>query len=266
MQKSTQLKLLNDIISIIVGQNSVEIVNLLYGKKNVNEFIIAKKLNVTINQARNILYKLAEDGLVSFIRKKDKKNGGWYTYFWRLENVRALAVLKQKIIREIEGLEKLLISKQIKTFYFCPDGDVEMIEENALLYDFTCPECGKVLEIKDNREIIKEIEERVCELKKRLGLVNAEIWELEKKNMALKSRRKRTEERKKKKERENKRRLKKQAEKIMKKIPKKGLRKKDKKKKILKKIGKKKLKKKSKVRGKMSKKKRARKTTKRGKR
>ena len=50
-----------------------EIVDLLYGKANVNEFLIAKKLNVTINQARNILYKLGDEGLVSFIRKKDKK-------------------------------------------------------------------------------------------------------------------------------------------------------------------------------------------------
>ena len=140
-----------------------------------------------------------------------------------------MVVLKQKISKEIESLEKLLVSKQIKTFYICPDGDVEMIEENALLHDFTCPECGKVLEIKDNKEVIRQIEERVGELRKRLSLVDAEIEELEKKHRAVKTRRKRTEERKKKKEREDKRILKKQEKKIMKRVSEKILRKKDKK-------------------------------------
>ena len=70
-----QIKLLKDIVSSIVGQSPAKIVDLLYGKKNVNEFLIAKKLKLTINQTRNILYKLADEGLVGLVRKKASKKG-----------------------------------------------------------------------------------------------------------------------------------------------------------------------------------------------
>ena len=83
-------KFLKDVVSIIVGKYAEPIVDLLNSKKHVNEFIIAKKLDITINQTKNILYKLSDHGLVSSIRKKDKKKG-WYTYFWKIEIIKAQA-------------------------------------------------------------------------------------------------------------------------------------------------------------------------------
>lgn len=74
-------KFLREYISIVAGSGADKILAILFNKKNVNEFLIAKKLNMTINQTRNILYKLADGGLVHFMRKKDLKSGGWYTYF-----------------------------------------------------------------------------------------------------------------------------------------------------------------------------------------
>ena len=71
-------KFLKEVIVIVVGKQAEEIADLLDSSKHVNEFSIAKKLDITINQTRNILYKIADKGLVSSIRKKDKKKG-WYT-------------------------------------------------------------------------------------------------------------------------------------------------------------------------------------------
>ncbi len=71
-----QEKILKKIVPQFAGQGSEKLVDLLFKKQNVNEFLIAKKLNLTINQTRNMLYKLADEGLVEFIRKKDKKKGG----------------------------------------------------------------------------------------------------------------------------------------------------------------------------------------------
>jgi transcription factor E len=76
-----QTKLLSEVVNEIAGKQASDILNLLIGKKDVNEFLIAKKLKLTINQVRNILYKLSNFNLVTFTRKKDKKKG-WYTYFW----------------------------------------------------------------------------------------------------------------------------------------------------------------------------------------
>jgi len=66
-------KFLKEVVVITVGKQAEPIADLLNAKKHVNEFIIAKKLGLTINQTRNILYKISNSGLVSFIRKKDKK-------------------------------------------------------------------------------------------------------------------------------------------------------------------------------------------------
>ncbi len=197
-----QVQLLKDVVSSVVNPGSVGIIDLLYGKENVNEFIIAKKLKITINQARNILYKMADEGMVSFNRKKDKKNGGWYTYFWTLDTAKSLQVLREKITSELNGLNSQLASKQTKQFYYCPNDDTEMSEENALLHDFTCPECGEVFLAKDNSNQIKEIEDKVTSLYAKLELIDKELGGIRVKEEASRKRRDKAEERKKKAERD----------------------------------------------------------------
>jgi len=193
-----QVKFLKDIVVSISGPNSIKIVDLLYGKVNVNEFDISKKLKITINQTRNILYKLADYGLVSFTRKKDKKNGGWYTYFWTLDTHKSLIVLRNNLGKSVIHLEHQLNSKQTKQFYHCENCDVEMSEENALMHDFTCPECGEVFSAKDNVSSISEIKSRIEEFKGQMNLIDKEIGIIVEKEEAAKERRRKAEERKKK--------------------------------------------------------------------
>ncbi len=106
-----QVKFLKSIVETLVGKQAVPIIDLLTGKEHVNEFLIAKKLGLTINQTRNILYKLSDSGLVSSTRKKDKKKG-WYTYFWKLEVLKSLEFLKSVLEKNAEN-----ISNQIKKFF-----------------------------------------------------------------------------------------------------------------------------------------------------
>ena len=167
--------LIKEIVIVISGIDSEKIVDLLYGKENVNEFDIAKKLKITINQARNILYKLADYGMVSFTRKKDKKNGGWYTYFWTLDTFKSLLVLKGKIKKEIGEIQNQLQSRNTKRFYHCPSCDIEMIEENALLHNFICPECGEVFQLKDNTESVLVLDGHLEKAQKRVSIVDQEL-------------------------------------------------------------------------------------------
>ena len=51
-----QVKLLHDLVEELAGVDTGRIVEILFGKKDVNEFLIAKKMELTINQVRNILY------------------------------------------------------------------------------------------------------------------------------------------------------------------------------------------------------------------
>ncbi len=167
-------KLLTEIVISIAGKQAEEIVNLLDGEKYVNEFIIAKKLNLTINQTRNILYKISDEGLVSFIRKKDKRKG-WYTYFWKIEVLKSLEFLKENLTKKMDQISHQIKSRQTKEFYACETCNIEFSEESALIHDFTCNECGNIVSRKDNAQAIKEYTKELDKLKRERELVEEEI-------------------------------------------------------------------------------------------
>jgi transcription factor E len=169
---------LNEVISIVVGKPAESIVNLLEGDKYVNEFIIAKKLDLTINQARNILYKISDNGLVSSIRKKDKKKG-WYTYFWKIEVLKSLEFLRELVLKNLTQMKNQIKSRETKRFYVCERCNIEFNEENAMLHDFTCNECGEVFSVKDNEKVIKEFKKNEEKLENKLKMINEQI-EIEK--------------------------------------------------------------------------------------
>ena len=105
-------------MAIVVGKQTEEIVDLLDSKKYINEFVLAKKLDLTINQTRNILYKISDYGLVSSIRKKDKRKG-WYTYFWKIEALKSLEFLKVNLNKKINQFNNQIKSREKKNFYIC---------------------------------------------------------------------------------------------------------------------------------------------------
>ena len=165
---------LQDSISSVIGKQGEEIIKFLDAEKYINEFIVAKKLDNNINQTRNLLYRLSEHGLVSSTRKKDKKKG-WYTYFWKLEALKTLEFLKEMIKKRILQIEQQIQSREIKTFYICERCNIEYNEENALLQDFTCPECGGVFVIKDNTKLVKELKKNLEKFQKEVETIEEEI-------------------------------------------------------------------------------------------
>lgn len=165
-----QIKLLKIVIEDLINKQSVEIIDLLAGKKNVNEFSIAKNLKLTINQTRNILYKLSDFGLVSFIRKKDKRKG-WYIYFWTLNTHQALSLLDENLTKKIDNMKEQLKNRTEGRHYICTTCSIEVTEEYALLNDFICPECEEVYELSDDSEVRDELEKRIAKMEKELELV-----------------------------------------------------------------------------------------------
>jgi transcription factor E len=168
-----QIKFLKSIVENLINKPAVPIVDLLVGKKDVNEFLIAKKLEMTINQTRNILYKLSDYGLVSFIRKKDKKKG-WYIYFWTLNVYQSLNFLETKLKEELVQLESQLRNRREKRYFICKTCSIEMTEEAALANNFICSECEDVYELSNNKEVIEQIEKDIDAIKKEIELVSKE--------------------------------------------------------------------------------------------
>jgi transcription factor E len=167
-------KFLKEVVIIVVGKQPELIVDLLYTNKHVNEFLISKKLEITINQTRNILYKLSDYGLVSFIRKKDKRKG-WYTYFWKIEPSKSLEFLKEVLVKKHIQLNQQIKSKETKNFYSCKKCNREFNEETALAYDFTCDECGELFVLKDNNKVLKDLKKEVDLIEKEIFFIDAEL-------------------------------------------------------------------------------------------
>ena len=171
-------KFLKDSVSIIIGKSAEEIVDLIYNNKHVNEFLLSKKMKLTINQTRNILYKLSDYGVVSSIRKKDKRKG-WYTYFWRIEPTKSLEFLRNSLNKKIEQMAYQIKSKETKDFYTCETCNTELNEETALINAFTCNECGGLFTLKDNSKTVKDLQKNLEKLKEELKLIDIEL-EIEK--------------------------------------------------------------------------------------
>jgi transcription initiation factor TFIIE subunit alpha len=243
--KEDLLKILKKIISGIAGSDAEKIADLLYNKKNVNEFLIAKKLNLTINQTRNILYKLADHGLVTFVRKKDKKKGGWYIYFWTLETEKSLSKFLESTQEETAKLKDELKSRENERFYMCPECEAEYAEEPSLLNNFTCPECGEILQIKESEIALRNLKNEIQKLEKIGEQLTAEIKTIKEREEKLKQKRLKEEQKqkeleKKKKAAARKRAKAKEQKKNPKKTPKKEPKKKSHKRNLKKKISKKK--------------------------
>lgn len=229
-----QVNLLKSIVEDIAGKPAREIVDLLFGKKDLNEFLITKKMKLTINQTRNILYKLSDSGLVSFTRKKDKRKG-WYIYFWTLDTGKSLELLDKKILAEIENLENQLKNRKTRRFYFCETCNVEVGEETALLNNFICHECGQVYRLMENDKIVIDLGDKIAKLRKDLDVIRIEKSKVAEKESKRSIRREKKAD---KKEKERKSKERKAKEKKTKK-PDKATKKKVKNKKIKKRVAKK---------------------------
>jgi len=168
-----QIKFLKSIVETLINKQAVPIIDLLIGKKHVNEFLIAKKLKLTINQTRNILYKLSDSGLVSFIRKKDKRKG-WYIYFWTLNIFQSLKLLEENLRKDLEQLAGQLKNRKERRYYTCNTCSIEVNEESALINDFICPECEEVYQLSDNTKTIMELEKAIARVKKEIDMVAGE--------------------------------------------------------------------------------------------
>jgi transcription initiation factor TFIIE subunit alpha len=158
---------IESVVREVVGDDAVQLVEFLKDNKNVSEFKIAEVIKREVNATRNILYRLYENNLVSFMRKKDKKKG-WYIYYWTFNQKRIkdlagnlkkkkLFKLKERIEREKEG-----------NFFGCKNKCIRLNFDQATDFNFKCPECGSILDNEDNAQILENIKKEIKELEKEI--------------------------------------------------------------------------------------------------
>lgn len=153
-------KTIESVISEVVGEDTLELVNFLKSNKNVSEFTISTKIKQPVDAIRNQLYRLYNNNLVSFIRKKDKKKG-WYIYYWslNLDRIKYLVIdLKRK---RLEKLKERLLREETNHFFSCPSGCIRVDFEQATNFEYKCPECGSLLSQEDNYSKIEAIKKEI---------------------------------------------------------------------------------------------------------
>jgi len=153
-------KIVEDIISEVAGEDVLPLVKVLRNKSNVSEFKLADNIKREINLTRNMLYRLYDYNLVSFIRKKDKKKG-WYIYYWTFNQKRVndLALTLRK--KRLERLNDRLTREKTTQFYICSNTCMRLDFERSHDYEFKCPECGVLLDLEDNSKKIVDLEKQI---------------------------------------------------------------------------------------------------------
>ncbi len=158
---------IEDVVSKVAGEDVVRLIKALKNKKNVSEFTLADSIKKEINLTRNMLYRLYDSSLVSFIRKKDKKKG-WYIYYWTFNTDRIKYLAKQIKKQRLEQLKERLEREKSSSFFTCKNQCIRLNFEQATDFEFKCPECGELLDQVDNTQKKAELEKEIKKLEKEL--------------------------------------------------------------------------------------------------
>lgn len=169
MAKQVTKAIIEETATLAVGEDSLEIVHYLKGKSDISEFTIAEDLKVEIHMVRNILYRLNNEHLVTYRRKKDREKG-WYISYWTLNVPRFQELRGIMKKRKLERFEERLESEEKNqgNYFLCPQGCVRMDFATATEHSFSCPECGSLLNQQDNTRTIESLKKNIAELKKEL--------------------------------------------------------------------------------------------------
>ncbi len=156
--------LIQDVVEETVGKEAVAIVSYLKNKKNISDFKIAEGTDMNIQMVRNLLYRLNSLNMVTYIRKKDRQKG-WYISYFTFNKPAVKDVVdklkKDKLERYKERLEN---EENGKLFFICSNLCSRLNIDEAMYYDFKCPECGRLLTQQDNSKTKEHLKLKIKEL------------------------------------------------------------------------------------------------------
>lgn len=160
-ERQTLLDMVEDVAGLEVRKVAIL---LLDHDDEVTDEILAEELNVKLDEVRKALYKLSDLEIASFRRIKDKVSG-WYIYYWRIhpERINEIVLKKQRAVHW-KILERLQYERE-HMFFSCGNRDCFRITfDEAMEYDFICPNCGQRLEDFDNSRLIEILQRKADEL------------------------------------------------------------------------------------------------------
>lgn len=156
---------LAEVVTDVVGEDAVKITDYLFDKEKISEFVIAEEVGYEIHKARYLLYKMLENNMASFIRKKDRIKG-WYICYWTLNPQQAIKMQKKVLDQKIEKLKNRLDREESNQFYMCQSACVRLDFDSAVENEYKCPECAQLLNVQDNERTVQYIKQQIRELER----------------------------------------------------------------------------------------------------
>ena len=137
------------VVRKVAGEDVIPLAWFLKNKKDVSEFELAEEMGEEVNTTRNKLYRLNQANLVTSIRKKDEEKG-WYIYYWSLKHERMPLLIKHIKRSRLNELKDKLDKEINSILFLCNNECVVLDFDQALNFNFMCPECGCVMNQKEN--------------------------------------------------------------------------------------------------------------------
>ena len=147
----------NKVMEEVFGTEVVPVTKLLSKYEEISEIKLADHLKVEVNEARRSLYKLYQENVVTFKKKKDHEHG-WYTYYWSFNYQRISGMLKKTMDNRLKVLNNRLNMEKGTQYYACC---LRLDITTAMAYNFKCPECGSVMNLEDNYNKITTLKENI---------------------------------------------------------------------------------------------------------
>ena len=154
-----------EFLADIGGVKSIDVVNILKRRKEVNEFRLAERLKMEVKAVRKILYRLYTKKVVSFRKTRDEEKG-WYVYVWKLEPKKIVELMGKRKTQAVTSLKEKLERETSSQFFKCVNGCMRISFEKAFELSFICPECGSRLEAFDNEAIVKQLKQYIDQVEK----------------------------------------------------------------------------------------------------
>ncbi len=160
-------KIIDSVITEVAGADVIPLVDTLKKKKNISEFDLAKDIDREVNQTRNMLYRLFNANLVTFIRKKDKQKG-WYIYYWTFNPKRVHYLVTDLKRKRLQKLEERVEREESNHFFMCMNKCIRLDFEQAMDFEFKCPECNEIMNQEENQAVVDNVKKEIIKLEKEL--------------------------------------------------------------------------------------------------
>ncbi|MDP7974978.1 MAG: hypothetical protein ACP5UI_04550 [Thermoprotei archaeon] len=135
----------------------------LEGGESVSDDDLAALIGVKVNTVRTELNELYANGIVSFEKRKIP-NQKWYAYFWKLDQGNIAYLIRQRLKKVLELLQRRLDYETAHSFFVCPREGKRYTFEEAAESDFRCPSCGALLTSQDNSQVVERLRSEIYQL------------------------------------------------------------------------------------------------------